>query len=171
LKGCTVSLNLSHNLVIACDNNTDFDDINRRDFTIVLNNSRITMPFQSFISNCHKNNSCSTFIRTPRSKQEEHHPIIIGEVLFINFAVTFDMNNRTVSFHRLDNIWGKLFVNGPSLSTNILHKFASLLTLLFKIIFYMSLVSLLINLYFNRRRIMKWFGRRFMPKVRDIGTK
>jgi hypothetical protein len=171
LKGCTVSLNSSHNLVIACDNNVSFDEINRKHFSIVLNNTKITMPFQSFIANCHKNNSCSTFIRTSRSKQEERHSIIIGEVLFMNFAATFDMNSSTISFHRLNNIWGKLFANGPSLPTGFFHKIASIVEFFFKIIFYMSLMSLLINLYFNRRKIMKWFIKHFTPKGRVYNTK
>lgn len=111
------------------------------------------------MANC-KRDSCSTFLRV--LPKESPYTVVFGEALLTNFAVTFDLEAASVRLTRLSNLWGKMFADKHSFW--LFYMLWWLIRMLLKLIFYMSLVSLAINLYFNRRKIIKWFGRRFAGK-------
>lgn len=115
----------------------------------------MSIPFHSLLANC-KKESCSTFLRV--LPKDAPFQLVLGEVILTNFALTFDLDTGSVRFNRLNNLWGRMYADKQSFG--LLHKIWWFIHLFFKIILYMSAVSLLINAYFNRRKIYKWFGKR-----------
>lgn len=72
------------------------------------------------------------------------HDIVLGEVIFRQYIVTFQKDGVGMEpLHKL----------------GLLHYLYAFVMFMFKMLLVMSLVSLAISAYYNRRRVLKWMGK------------
>ena len=90
--------------------------------------------------------------------------MIIGDFILNTLALEYKLAEKTVKFHRINNQWSTLFEENPLLRTEQIGFFTAFITIIFrtlfwvlKVIFYLAMLSLLLNCAYHWRDIIDWF--------------
>ena len=110
-----------------------------------------------------KERSCSFRISESTGK----NIIVIGDFIFDAFAMEYDLENRILKMHRLDNNWSKYYdanrkhTQGSEYGyfLGFVYFLFVLIWYVFKFIFFLAILSILINCYYRRDQLFDWFAK------------
>ena len=93
---CTIK-----NTVVNCSGKPKIDRLKDVALSFKLSGQSVSIPFESLIQ---EHSRKGLVLLVNRSSNEQ---IILGEALFENFALTYDMPKKTAYLSRLENEWSK----------------------------------------------------------------
>ena len=139
---------------LACKTSNSLDKAKNTILGFSLGENKLEIPILALVESC-KSKECQMLL-----KSHTEDRFLFGEVIFQSFGVHIDSSSKTITFHRLKNSFSNKYHSlsvGTSEPEGGLFRFiGQLILFLVKIAIVLGVISVVINLYHNKERVVGW---------------